>query len=87
MNGQKDGSFVRDLGCSLDAFRVYLESHFNPGMTWDNYGRGPGKWNLDHITPLVAFDLTNREQFLTAAHYSNYQPMWSEENGSKWANF
>jgi hypothetical protein len=80
VNDRKAGSFVRDLGCSLDEFRVYLESHFNPGMTWDNYGNGPGKWNLDHITPLSAFDLGNREQFQSAAHYSNYQPLWWEEN-------
>jgi len=82
-DGYKSGSAVEDLGCSIDEFRIYLEGHFNPGMTWDNYGKGPGKWNLDHIVPLSAFDLTNREQFLSAAHYSNYQPLWSEENLSK----
>ena len=85
--GGKNGSAVRDLGCSIEAFRVYLEAHFNPGMTWGNWGKGPGKWHLDHITPLAAFDLTNREQFLTAAHYTNYQPLWSEDNLSKSDNF
>jgi hypothetical protein len=79
----KVGSAVDDLGCSIDKFKAYLESHFNFGMTWENYGNGFGKWNLDHIIPLTAFDLTNREQYLFAAHYTNYQPMWALENISK----
>ena len=85
--GWKNGSAVKDLGCSIEEFRIYLEAHFNPGMTWDNWGKGPGKWHLDHIIPLSVFDLTNREQFLTAAHYTNYQPLWSEENLSKGDKF
>ena len=84
-NGDKAGSAVDDLGCSIDVFRAYLETHFSPGMTWDNWGNGPGKWHLDHIIPLAAFDLTNYEQFLSAANYRNYQPLWSHENLSKGA--
>ena len=36
---QKKGSFVDDLGCSIDKLRIYLESHFNSGMTWANWGK------------------------------------------------
>jgi hypothetical protein len=86
-NGQKAGSAVDDLGCSIEFLRAYLEAHFNPGMTWDNWGQGPGKWHIDHIVPLAWFDLTNREQFLSACHYTNLQPLWSEENLSKGARF
>ena len=77
----KAGSAVRDLGCSLEAFRLYLESHFQPGMTWENYGFYG--WHLDHIRPLSSFDLTDREQFLIACHYTNYQPLWAKDNLSK----
>lgn len=73
------GSAVRDLGCTLDELRVHLESLFKPGMTWDNHG----KWHIDHIVPLCSFDLTDREQLLKACHYTNLQPLWSEENLSK----
>jgi len=82
-DGQKAGSAVDDLGCSIEFLRAYLESHFSPGMTWANWGTGPGKWNIDHIVPLAWFDLTNREQLLSACHYTNLQPLWSEENLSK----
>ena len=82
-NTEKGGSSVRDLGCSVDEFRIYLESKFIPGMSWDNYGSKDGDWNIDHITPLDWFDLTNRDQLLCACHYTNLQPMWASDNASK----
>ena len=36
-NGQKTGSAVRDLGCSVTEFKTYLESKFKDGMTWENW--------------------------------------------------
>ena len=79
----KTGSAVRDLGCSIPDLRAHLESLFEPAMTWGNYGIGKGKWHIDHIMPLSAFDLTNRQHFLLACHYLNLQPLWGEENIAK----
>jgi hypothetical protein len=78
---KKVGSAIKDLGCSIEWFRKYIESKFSSGMTWDNYGRRG--WHLDHIIPLAKFDLTDRKQFLIACHYTNYQPMWETENVKK----
>lgn len=68
------------IGCSTDEFKTYLEVHFVSGMTWNNYGLGDGRWNIDHTIPLSAFNLSEHEQQLKAFHYSNCRPMWAEEN-------
>lgn len=80
-NNQKSGSAVKDLGCSISELKTYLESKFQDGMGWDNYGFYG--WHIDHIKPLSSFDLSNREEFLKACHYTNLQPMWAEENMKK----
>ena len=74
----KAGSAVRDLGCTIPELKFYLEGQFQDGMTWENWSRTG--WHIDHEIPLAFFDLTNREQFLRACHYTNLQPMWAEEN-------
>lgn len=79
--GGKQGSAVKDLGCTIEELRIYIESKFKPGMTWENYGITT--WHIDHIIPLANFDLTNREEFLKACHYTNLQPLWAEENWKK----
>lgn len=79
--GNKSGSAVRDLGMSIPEFKKYIESRFQEGMSWENYGIYG--WHLDHITPLTWFNLENREQFLVACNYTNYQPLWAEDNWSK----
>lgn len=79
----KSGSAVKDLGCSVEQFKKYLESLFKPGMSWENYGFGKDKWNIDHILPLSKFNLSERDQFLRACHYSNLQPLWHIENIKK----
>jgi hypothetical protein len=79
--GQKSGSAIKDLGCSVDELKIWIESKFQPGMTWGNWGQSG--WHIDHITSLANFDLTNRGQFLTACHYTNLQPLWWYDNLEK----
>lgn len=73
------------LGCSIDDLRLHLQARFLPGMAWENYGNGEGKWNIDHILPCARFDLTQPEQQKQCFHYSNLQPLWFLENSSKGA--
>ena len=79
----KSGSAVRDLGCTINQLKNYLESMFQPGMTWKTWGRGKGKWNIDHILPLSKFDLIDRKQLLKVVHYTNLQPLWWKDNLKK----
>ena len=80
-DNQKCGSAVADLGCSVPELKSYLESKFQSGMNWDNWGiRG---WHIDHIIPLSSFDLQNPEEFRKATHYTNLQPLWWYENFDK----
>lgn len=76
----KQYSVTEFLGCSPDYLIKHLESKFVNGMTWENYGKGSDRWNVDHIIPLASFDLTNREQFAKACNYTNLQPLWEPEN-------
>lgn len=85
---KKSASITAMIGAPLDVVRDHIQSLFKPGMTWENWGRGCNgarEWHLDHIKPLASFDLTNPEQFAEACHYTNLQPLWSDENLSKGA--
>jgi hypothetical protein len=77
---RKAGSFVRDLGCSIEEVRIYIEQKFSGRMSWKNWG---SYWELDHVKPLAMFDLTNRRQFLRACHYTNLQPLSIKEHRRK----
>ena len=82
-NNQKIGSAIKDLGCSVDQLKVYIESKLLSGMSWNNYALHG--WHLDHIRPLASFDLSDPEQFKQAVHYTNLQPMWAVDNLKKGA--
>jgi len=71
------------LGCTGEEWRAHLESTFKPGMTWENYGRGEGKWQVDHITPVSSFDQEDHLQQLICWNFKNTQALWSHENMAK----
>jgi hypothetical protein len=48
-------------------------------MSWNNYG----KWHIDHVMPLSAFNLNNIEDVKKACHYTNLQPLWAIDNIKK----
>ena len=75
--GSRNASAVRDLGCSISHFKLYLENQFEDGMTWENYGTG---WHLDHVIPVSHYDLSDRMQTLEAFNWLNYQPLWARDN-------
>ena len=79
--GWKSGSAVELLGCSVEGAMKHIESLFEHGMSWDNWG----EWHIDHIRPLASFDLENAEQLADACHYTNLRPLWKVDNLRKGA--
>jgi hypothetical protein len=77
----KTTSLIKLVGCTQDQLRQYLESKFQPGMNWNNYGQFG--WHIDHIIPLSSFDLTNPGELAKACHYTNLQPLWWQDNIEK----
>ena len=68
---------------SIIHFKLYIESKFEPWMTWENQGKyESGKlnygWDLDHIVPLDSAD--TEEEILKLNHYTNIQPLCSYTN-------
>src|SRR5260370_34419967 len=45
----KHGRTIELLGCSIVAYKTYLESRFAIGMTWEN--QGFYGWTIDNIKP------------------------------------
>lgn len=65
------------LGCSFEHFKAHLENQFIDGMTWENQGL----WHMDHIYPVSR--ATDEEHLIKLNHYTNFQPLWAEDNIKK----
>lgn len=84
-DGRKTHRFETYLGCTLAELVAYLESKFQPGMSWENRSA----WRIDHIRPCATFDLTDPVQQRACFHYSNLQPLWAGDNlrkSARWAD-
>ena len=76
-NVQKNGHYFDILKYTPEELIVHLENQFTDGMTWDNYGQ----WHYEHIVP-VSLGKTE-EEVIELCHYTNYRPLWGDENLSK----
>ena len=79
----KDTRSEEILGCSWVEFKQYLESQFEPWMTWDNYGATKvvstnTTWDVDHIIPLTSG--VTEEDMIRLNHYTNLRPLCSYYN-------
>lgn len=70
----------KTTGISREALRIYFQTLFREGMTWDNYGEA---WQVDHIRPISSFDLADPAQFSFCFSWMNLQPLTREENIAK----
>jgi hypothetical protein len=81
----KNFKTLESIGITSYELKLYIESLFTEGMTWENYGFGNDKWSIDHIKPLRTAE--SIDDVFKLNHYTNLQPMWNPENfakGGKW---
>lgn len=71
------------IGCSIERLKAHIESLFLAAMTWENYGL----WEIDHVRPIVSFDLLDVNQQVVCFHFSNLQPLWKLDNQKKGGRF
>jgi hypothetical protein len=71
-------SMSKSVG-SWEDFKSHIESQFQPGMTWENYGKNG--WEIDHIIPLCS--ASSLEELEKLNHYTNLRPLWREQNTQK----
>jgi hypothetical protein len=77
-------SITRDIFTyTVEQLKQHLESQFEPGMSWENYGKKPGCWEVDHIVPCSEFDLSKIEDILECYALENLRPLWAEKNRSR----
>lgn len=82
--GSKSGRHTFSLlGYSIDELVSHLERQFQPGMTWENYGKKG--WEVDHILPRSVFNYETPDDidFKRCWSLDNLQPLWGPENWSK----
>ena len=77
-SNKKYDSAINLIGCTIDELKVYLESKFLPGMTWNNHSNDG--WHIDHIIPCSFFDLSDYQEQKFCFHYTNLQPLWAKDN-------
>lgn len=78
---KKSTKTIEILGCSMEFFKSYISSKFEPWMTFDNHGnynKNKHTWQLDHIIPISSAKTI--EEAIKLNHYTNFQPLESMKN-------
>lgn len=73
-------SYTILLGCNLNFFKKWIEFQFVDNMNWLNLG---DVWQIDHILPISKFDFSNENEKFICFHWTNLQPLFSNENRLK----
>lgn len=68
------------VGCSFEELKKHLESKFQPGMSWDNYG---SYWCIDHIKPYSSIAPNDKIGIEQISHFSNLRPLTIKDNCQK----
>lgn len=71
------------MGYKKEDLVNHIESIFEDGMSWDNYG----EWHIDHIKPISAFLSEGVDDPKVINALSNLQPLWAFDNLSKGSKY
>lgn len=77
LNTDKESRTIEMLGYSAEDLKLHIESLFEEGMSWCNWG----EWHIDHIYPLSKFDKDTPVGIVNSL--SNLQPLWAKDNIKK----
>jgi len=77
IGGKKESSTNELLGYSAKELKEHIESLFEDGMSWENWG----EWHLDHIYPLSLFDKETPINEINSL--DNLKPLWALQNLKK----
>ena len=69
--------------CDISFFKLWLEAQWLPYMSWENYGHGKDRWNIDHIIPCSFFNMLDPVEQYMCFRYQNTCPMWQPDNFKK----
>lgn len=73
---------LENIGCTIEEYKIYIESLFLPGMSWENRK----EWEIDHVKPLRPKIEITMEELTERLHYTNTKPLWKDDNRSKHNN-
>jgi len=77
----KDQTSLDTVGTkSWEEFKKHIESQWEEGMNWENYGIGANNttWHIDHKIPISS--AKTLEEVKKLNHYINLRPMWGSDN-------
>ena len=80
LTGKNNKSTFDFIPYTLEQLIRHLESKFQKGMSWDNYGYYG--WHIDHIRPDSSFNYKSAkdEEFQECWALKNFQPLWAKDN-------
>lgn len=74
---KKSKKTERILGCTIENFKIYIESKFLEGMSWENRSL----WHVDHYYPQSMANTAEELEELN--HHTNLRPIWAIDNLQK----
>jgi hypothetical protein len=87
LNSDKSKTSLEYLGCTIEQFKEHIGFQFETVMNWDNHGE---VWHIDHIIPIKYKqdgEEPSLEDTIERLHWTNTQPLFSEENKAKGNKF